>query len=779
MIKRIRASRSLLDFILYTKADYDPNWHHGLICKELEEFMADERRTRLVVQVGPRRGKLVADSTPVLTLNGWKTHGELAIGDYVFNHLGKPVKVIALSPKMEADTVVQTTSGEAFLVHEKHEWFLRKKDKLQVFETMKIFAESLLGGALKFDRIQPLQFPHKEVTFEIPSWNKIPDEVLYNSEQIRRELLGRYLDSHGTIENNGSCSLSIFKEQVAADLIFALQSLGIRPSAETLKDASGRKFLYIKFFLSDKVPTKRLDLNRCKFVAQPRYAISNIDRTVKKELGRCIQVETLDGIYLIGRTLVPTRNSEIISRRFPAYLFGKFPHLKIIATAYSDSLATALNLDVQRIMDSPEYLSVFPETTLMGRNAKIRGRTNDVRKSDEFTIVGKGGSYKSAGVGVGIGGLGADLVIIDDPYKDWIEANSPNRRETVLNWYKSVVLNRLSPTGKVIIVTTRWHEDDLVGALLNEAESDPEAEQFEVISLPEIQDEHNKYPHHLDPRKHGELLWPSRYNAAWVKARMKTMGSIMWSALFQQAPSVSSGAIFKSKHFKYFKYLPKIDYYALSVDCTFKDLETSDYVVGTVWAVSGANKYLVYIFRDKLDFTATIKEILRVHKLYPLRFTLVEDKANGTAVISVLKKKIAGFIPFPATGSKPSRAVAASPQFESGNVFFPDPNYANNRTEFKSVVDILDVIEKELKEFPKGKKDDIVDSIVQFCLHTAESAEEIDDFLKALETHAAKSETEVQKLADIMGWNLKEYDDYNFGAEHEKDNDEEPNFDIE
>lgn len=149
--------------------------------------------------------------------------------------------------------------------------------------------------------------------------------------------------------------------------------------------------------------------------------------------------------------------SELVSRRFPAFAFGRCPDLQIIATSYGADLAQRFNRDVQRIIDDDTYRTLFPETTLNGRNVRTDSRNAFIRTSDLFEIVNHKGAYRSCGVGGGITGTGADILIIDDPIKDRAEANSPTVRANVYDWYTSTAYTRLSPGGGVIVMNTRWH----------------------------------------------------------------------------------------------------------------------------------------------------------------------------------------------------------------------------------------------------------------------------------------------------------------------------------
>ena len=458
--------------------------------------------------------------------------------------------------------------------------------------------------------------------------------------------------------------------------------------------------------------------------------------------------------------------SEIISRRLPAYAFGKYPDISIIATAYGSELASAMNRDVQRIIDSDAYRKIFPNTYLNSKNVKSTSRGTYIRTSDKFEIVGRKGVYRSAGVNEGITGMGADIAIIDDPVKNFEDAMSIVKQEAAYNWYQSTLFTRLQGMKKVIMVLTRWAPGDLAGRILEDAEKNPEAPQWEVISLPEEFDPNNPDVHPEDIRTEaGELLWPEMFDRKTVNQQKHSVGTKVWESLYQQRPTPGDGTIFKTTWFQYYKELPQFDSIRASVDCSFTDTAKADYVAITVWGIAGANKYLIHLVRDRLDFGGTITELLRLKIMFPnCEKIIIENKANGPAVISTLKSKIPGIVAYTPKESKVARATAVSPQFEAGNVFIPDPYYQKNREERpwcftpvnKQTTILLQDYIKEFQTFPHGTNDDMVDSTVQFLLDGGTSTKWFDDLLNQpsndITNQIGKYE---QNLSDIMGWNLE------------------------
>jgi predicted phage terminase large subunit-like protein len=434
----------------------------------------------------------------------------------------------------------------------------------------------------------------------------------------------------------------------------------------------------------------------------PQYEVNWHHRLICDTLDRFVHTNEIPRLMIFA----PPRmgKSELVSRRLPAFIFGQNPNDKIIACSYSADLSSMMNRDVQRIIDTEEYRQIFSQVRLNEGNVRTTG--NYLRNSDIFEIVGKMGAYRSAGVGGGITGMGCNYLIIDDPIKNQEEADSSTYRQKVWDWYTTTAYTRLEKNGKVCVMLTRWNEDDLAGRLLQNAKKDPEADQWHVLSLPALA-EMPKHP--SDPREAGDPLWPDKYSMARMKAIRGTIGLRAWNALFQQRPTSESGGILRRAAWNYYDSMPaKFDSIIQSWDMTFKGKETSDYVAGQVWGTVGANCYLLDYFMEQLTFSKSLQAVRNMTQKWPgARAKLVEDKANGTAVVDVLKDEISGLILVEPKGGKVARVHAMSPLHEAGNLWIPKPEKAPWVLEFV----------ESCANFPNAAHDDDVDAMSQAILY--------------------------------------------------------------
>lgn len=375
--------------------------------------------------------------------------------------------------------------------------------------------------------------------------------------------------------------------------------------------------------------------------------------------------------------------SELISRWLSTWYLDWFPERKIILASYGEFFATKWGVKVR-----DEFMTNKETWTKVHKN---QAYANDWQTYYE-------GGMKSTGVDGSITGEGGDLNIIDDPHKNWEEAHSKTYLNKVIDWFNSTLYTRLEPNASIIVVQTRWSENDLTAYLINEHEDD-----WKVICLPALCEGDD------DPlgRKEGEALCPERYDAERLQKIKRAMGSYMFAGLYQQRPGPPEGSLIKRDWFRRWTEIPSNpDEWLQGWDFTFTDTGSS-YVVGQVWLRKGANYYLIDQSRDKLDFPGMQRKIQIVSERWPdAKSKIVERAASGWAIIATLEDKIPGLIGWTPKGSKESRLVAVSGLIEAGNVYIPD----------RSVASWVDDFEEEVVVFPNGKNDDQVDAMTMSLL---------------------------------------------------------------
>jgi predicted phage terminase large subunit-like protein len=393
--------------------------------------------------------------------------------------------------------------------------------------------------------------------------------------------------------------------------------------------------------------------------------------------------------------------SMTVTETFPSYYLGRNPDKRVIAAAYSDGLATKFGRLNRNKFN--EFSNELFDLKLSESNAATK----------DWGVEERRGGMIATGIGGSITGQGADLMIIDDPIKNMKEASSQLIRDNIWDEWEATLSTRLHDGASLIVIMTRWHEDDLIGRLLARSPRD-----WIRLRLPAISEDEGD----LLGRRIGEALCPELgYNEKWAEDKKTEVGSRTWASLYQQRPAPAGGNIFKREWINFYVrtreqknewglsddvvVLPiHFDKVAQSWDCTFKDSESSDYVAGGVWARKKAQYFLFDVDHRRMGFADTMKAIRAMSDKWPkARSKYIEDKANGTAIIEMLKDEISGIVPVNPDGGKEARANAVSPLFEAGNVYLPHPNMCPW---------VEDLIE-ELVSFPNAAHDDLVDMTTQ------------------------------------------------------------------
>ncbi len=361
--------------------------------------------------------------------------------------------------------------------------------------------------------------------------------------------------------------------------------------------------------------------------------------------------------------------SELASKRFPAWCLGRDPKRQIIAASYNSDLANDFGRNVRNLVAEPEFSQVFPQVTLApDSQAANRMNTNH------------GGTYVAAGVGTAVTGRGAHIALIDDPFKDREEADSERRRDVVWDWYRSTLYTRLMPGGAVVLIQTRWHEDDLAGRILEQ-----EAGQWDVLELPALHPERG-------------ALWPEWYPVEALERIKATVGPREWSALYQQQPQPDEGTFFQRGWFKEWDKLPDCRFY-LTSDFAVTD-GGGDYTVLTVWGIAAdGDVYRAAQWKGQTTSDVWIERMLDLVARWKPLAAFGEGGVIQKAVQPMLKRRMrernvhCRLEWLPSVSDKPTRARSFQAMAATG------------RVHFERGADL-----SEFLVFPAGKHDDEVDT---------------------------------------------------------------------
>ena len=377
--------------------------------------------------------------------------------------------------------------------------------------------------------------------------------------------------------------------------------------------------------------------------------------------------------------------SEFASFLLPAWMVGRKPDLKIIQSTHTTELAIRFGRKAKTLMDSPEYKKVF-----------------DTRLREDSQAAGKweteqGGEYYAAGVGSAITGRGADLLIIDDPHSEQ-DAMNPEALERAYEWYTSGPRQRLQPGGAIVLVMTRWSTKDLTSKLIK-SQKTLKADKWELIEFPAI-------------LPSGNPVWPQYWKKDELEGVRASISIGKWNAQWMQNPTAEEGSILKREWWRVWDKpnIPPLEHIIQSYDTAFSKKETADYSAITTWGVfypnedpdTAPNLILLDAFKERLEFPELRKEALEQYKYWKPDTVIIEGKASGMPLTYELRKIGIPVINFtPSKGQdKHSRVNAVSPMFESGMIWAPDEDFAE------------EVIE-ECASFPYGDNDDLVDSTTQ------------------------------------------------------------------
>ena len=515
----------------------------------------------------------------------------------------------------------------------------------------------------------------------------IPDMYKYNSVEVRKNVIAGLIDTDGYVyHRNGRITISNTNKRIIDDAAFILRSLGhsvvvceFKPRVSS-SGIVGKKIVYqLCFNPTMTFPTKVKRKKITKLSINKKRAIVSIERKEGLGYGNCIQVE--GGIYLVGDTFIPTHNSEGSSRKLPAFMLGLNPDKKICIGSYAATIARDFNRDVQRIIDTPSYRELFPETYLNGSNVVTMANTY-LRNSDVIEMVGRKGSLRVVGRGGSLTSKTVDVSILDDVYKDYAEGNSPIVRNAAWKWYTTVVRTRLHNDSQELIVFTRWHDDDLIGRIEKSGETIIDVKcwadledvtpgawvriNFEGLKTGE--------PTEIDPREPGAALWESRHSKQKLEAQ-KALDPVQFQCLYQGNPGSAEGRLYQP--FK--TWVEKSDYGTYIRSGAYIDVadEGDDLLFAATYDVYKSDNLffnektkrmepILFALITDMEMTDENTDVTTVTVPAMInrngtQKAWVESNNGGAGYEKVIKKKVRAITdPFYQGGNKESRIITAS-----------------------------------------------------------------------------------------------------------------------
>lgn len=393
---------------------------------------------------------------------------------------------------------------------------------------------------------------------------------------------------------------------------------------------------------------------------------------------------------------VPPRHgkSQLTSEFFPAWYLGRNPGKYIITSTYSQELAEDFGRKVRNQLQDNLFHQIFHDCKL----------SDDSQSSKRFST-NQRGSYYAVGVGSSITGRGAHLLLIDDPIKNREEADSDTIRRKLKDWYTSTAYTRLMPDGAVILIQTRWHDDDLAGWLLSEHSH----ENWDIVDLPAIDKDNNP-------------LWPEHYDLPALENIKRTIGERDWSALYQQKPQTEGGNIIKEQWWRVWpddKPLPYCEHIFPSWDTAYstQDYKDTSYSANTQWGIFWnvkENRHDILLlggWADRVEYPELRRKAIELTKEKKPDCHLIEKKASGFSLVQDLRRarvdgKRIRVRTYQPDRDKIARAYAIQEMFYSGQVWRPNKEWA------KAIV-------KQIAKFPSGAppSSDYTDTVTQALLY--------------------------------------------------------------
>lgn len=403
-----------------------------------------------------------------------------------------------------------------------------------------------------------------------------------------------------------------------------------------------------------------------------------------EQVVKYVETRGREGIGYLIISMPPRHGKTVtVSKLFPAWFLAEHPEMRVILASYGMTLAQKNSRYARNTIQSIGFRDIYPYISL----------AQDSKAVDAWDLSGHAGGMDAVGVGAGVTGKGGHLIIVDDPVKSREEAESETYRDKTWDWFTDDLYSRREPGAAIVVIMTRWHQDDLVGRLLK-----AEPDKWTVLSLPAIAEDNDGMG-----RQAGAALWPDRFPIDVLRDIERTMGGYSWSALYQQRPVPAEGGIFKRAWFHMVDSLPRMVHTVRYWDLAMSEKTTADYTVGVkIGQGEDGHYYVMDVTRFQKEWGDVVPEIARV---------CMED--GGNVIVGIEE---AGFMSravqelnadprlhgyalfgYPVDKDKVTRALPFAARLSAGNVSVLNTHWTN---------DYLD----EMCSFPNGTNDDQVDA---------------------------------------------------------------------
>jgi len=383
--------------------------------------------------------------------------------------------------------------------------------------------------------------------------------------------------------------------------------------------------------------------------------------------------------------------SQLVSIYFPAWFIGKYPTKKILMVSHTTDLAVDFGRKVRNIIDSAAYKEIFP-TVFLAADSKSAGRWN----------TNLGGEYFACGVGSALAGRGADLLLVDDPHneQDILNGNF-DVFDKAYEWFTYGARTRLMPEGRIAIVQTRWHQDDLTGRVTRDMANNDRADQYKIVEFPAI------FNPNTDEEK---ALWPDFFDLDALHRTKASMPVFQWNAQYQQTPTSEESAVVKREWWNIWEKEapPKCEYLIMTLDAAAETHNRADFTAITTWGVSFNNEsdaynvVLLNAIKKRVEFPELKQLALSEWKEWKPDAFIVEKKVSGTALYQELRRTgipVQEYTPHRGSGDKLARLNSVADIIRSGLCWVPPTRWAEELIE-------------EIAGFPFMSHDDLVDATV-------------------------------------------------------------------